>query len=99
MSRAARCKTTFLRQRDKGMNPLLSERFIRSIFSQVINGLREVHANKLLHLDLKPANIYLRVDGTPLLLDFGAARQTLKTDMPKLYPMYSRPVLLRPNCM
>ncbi len=78
-----------LRQRDKGMNPLLSERFIRSIFSQVINGLREVHANKLLHLDLKPANIYLRVDGTPLLLDFGAARQTLKTDMPKLYPMYT----------
>jgi serine/threonine protein kinase len=78
-----------LRQRDKGMNPLLSERFIRRLFDQVINGLREVHANKLLHLDLKPANIYLRVDGTPLLLDFGAARQTLKTDMPKLYPMYT----------
>jgi serine/threonine protein kinase len=48
-----------------------------------------VHANKLLHLDLKPANIYLRMDGTPILLDFGAARQTLKTDMPKLYPMYT----------
>ena len=78
-----------LRQRDKGMNPLLSERFIRRCFDEVINGLREVHANKLLHLDLKPANIYLRVDGTPLLLDFGAARQTLKTDMPKLYPMYT----------
>jgi eukaryotic-like serine/threonine-protein kinase len=78
-----------LRQRDKGMNPLLSERFIRGIFCQIINGLREVHTNKLLHLDLKPANIYLRVDGTPLLLDFGAARQTLKTDLPKLYPMYT----------
>ena len=78
-----------LRQRDKGMNPILSERFIRRIFSEVIHGLREVHTNKLLHLDLKPANIYLRVDGTPLLLDFGAARQTLKTDMPKLYPMYT----------
>ncbi|MES2040552.1 MAG: serine/threonine protein kinase, partial [Pseudomonadota bacterium] len=45
--------------------------------------------NKLLHLDLKPANIYLRLDGTPILLDFGAARQTLKTDIPKLYPMYT----------
>jgi hypothetical protein len=55
----------------------------------VMNGLREVHTNKLLHLDLKPANIYLRMDGTPILLDFGAARQTLKTDMPKLYPMYT----------
>ena len=78
-----------LRRRDKGEKPLVSERFIRKMFSQVINGLRQVHTNKLLHLDLKPANIYLRVDGTPILLDFGAARQTLKTDMPKLYPMYT----------
>jgi serine/threonine protein kinase len=59
------------------------------MFNQVMNGLREVHANKLLHLDLKPANIYLRMDGTPILLDFGAARQTLRADQPKLYPMYT----------
>ena len=78
-----------LRRRDKGDRPLVSERFIRKMFSQVMNGLREVHANKLLHLDLKPANVYLRVDGTPILLDFGAARQTLKSDLPKLYPMYT----------
>ena len=78
-----------LRRRDKGEKPLVSERFIRRMFSQVMNGLREVHTNKLLHLDLKPANIYLRLDGTPILLDFGAARQTLKTDLPKLYPMYT----------
>lgn len=78
-----------LRRRDRGEKPILSEKFIRRMFSQVINGLREVHTNKLLHLDLKPANIYLRVDGTPILLDFGAARQTLRTDLPKLYPMYT----------
>jgi serine/threonine protein kinase len=78
-----------LRRRDKGERPLVSERFIRKMFNQVMNGLREVHANKLLHLDLKPANIYLRMDGTPILLDFGAARQTLKSDIPKLYPMYT----------
>ncbi|MNK04370.1 Serine/threonine-protein kinase StkP [compost metagenome] len=78
-----------LRRRDKGEKPLVSERFIRKMFSHVMNGLREVHTNKLLHLDLKPANIYLRVDGTPILLDFGAARQTLQSDMPKLYPMYT----------
>jgi len=78
-----------IRRRNNGDMPLVSERFIRKMFSQVMNGLREVHTNQLLHLDLKPANIYLRIDGTPILLDFGAARQTLKTDMPKLYPMYT----------
>ncbi|HJW55433.1 MAG TPA: serine/threonine-protein kinase [Burkholderiaceae bacterium] len=78
-----------LRRREKGEKPLVSERFIRKMFSHVMNGLREVHTNKLLHLDLKPANIYLRADGSPILLDFGAARQTLKADLPKLYPMYT----------
>jgi serine/threonine protein kinase len=66
-----------------------TEGFIRRLFINLMNGLREVHANKLLHLDLKPANIYLRTDGTPMLLDFGAARQTVNTDLPKLTPMYT----------
>jgi serine/threonine protein kinase len=66
-----------------------SEPFIRQVFNGVCAGLREVHANKLLHLDLKPANIYLRTDGSPLLLDFGAARQTIHTDSPTLAPMYT----------
>ena len=75
------------RQRAKGSK--VGEAFIRTIFIQVLKGLREVHANKLLHLDLKPANIYLRTDGTPMLLDFGAARQTVNNDMPTLTPMYT----------
>jgi serine/threonine protein kinase len=44
----------------------LSENFVRQVFHGVCSGLREVHANKLLHLDLKPANIYLRTDGSPM---------------------------------
>ncbi|WP_020652764.1 serine/threonine protein kinase [Massilia niastensis] len=65
------------------------ENFVRQVFNGVCSGLREVHANKLLHLDLKPANIYLRTDGSPLLLDFGAARQTINSDAPMLAPMYT----------
>lgn len=65
------------------------EPFIRAVFTRMLNGLREVHAHKLLHLDIKPSNIYLRMDGTPVLLDFGAARQTLMTDQPILKPMYT----------
>ena len=78
-----------LRPRENKFKPLISERFMRKMFGQVMDGLREVHTHKLLHLDLKPANIYLRLDGTPLLLDFGAARQAFKTDIAKVYPMYT----------
>jgi serine/threonine protein kinase len=67
----------------------VAERFIRNVFTRMLNGLREVHAHKLLHLDIKPSNIYLRADGTPVLLDFGAARQTLALEQPMLKPMYT----------
>jgi len=67
----------------------VSENFVRNVFTRVLNGLREVHTHKLLHLDLKPSNIYLRSDGTPMLIDFGAARQTLALDTPMLKPMYT----------
>lgn len=75
------------RQRAKGGR--IGEAFIRQVFIQVLKGLREVHANGLLHLDLKPANIYLRTDGTPMLLDFGAARQIINSGALTLMPMYT----------
>jgi hypothetical protein len=67
----------------------VKESFIRHVFTLLLNGLREVHSNKLLHLDIKPANIYIRNDGTPVLIDFGAARQTLVDEGPRLNPMYT----------
>ncbi len=67
----------------------ISERFMRGVFTRMLNGLREVHSHKLLHLDMKPSNIYLRADNTPVLIDFGAARQTLSSDQPMLKPMYT----------
>lgn len=68
----------------------LEERVIRKLFAPIVSGLREVHLNRLLHLDIKPANIYLRHKQPPILLDFGAARQTLSTDNPTgLASMYT----------
>ncbi len=55
----------------------LEESFVRNLFAELLNGLREVHTHKLLHLDIKPANIYIRQDNSPVLLDFGSARQIL----------------------
>lgn len=52
----------------------LSERFLRTVFPEILAGLDELHRNGLLHLDIKPANIFLRPGGKPLLLDFGAAQ-------------------------
>ncbi|MET0982172.1 MAG: serine/threonine-protein kinase [Telluria sp.] len=75
--------------RSAGKGSRLGEAFIRRVFDGVCRGLRETHANKLLHLDLKPANIYLRTDGSPILLDFGAARQAVGNDAPMLAPMYT----------
>src|SRR5213592_554550 len=62
----------------------LKESWIRATFAQLLNGLREVHSNKLLHLDIKPSNVYLRTDGTPVLIDFGAARQAFPGEGMKL---------------
>ncbi len=67
----------------------IKEDWLRSTFVQLLNGLREVHSNKLLHLDIKPGNIYVRNDGNPVLIDFGAARQTLNADGVKLPPMFT----------
>jgi serine/threonine protein kinase len=66
-----------------------TEQFIRRIFMNLMNGLREVHANKLLHLDIKPANVFISMEGRPVLLDFGAARITLSEEAMKLKPMYT----------
>ena len=65
------------------------EVWVRSTFAELLNGLREVHRHKLLHLDIKPANVFLRTDGSPLLIDFGAARQTLTTEATRLAPTYT----------
>ena len=69
--------------------PLEWFRLLFAPFIHLMNGLREVHANKLLHLDIKPANVYIAMDGRPVLLDFGAARITLSEEAMKLKPMYT----------
>ena len=67
----------------------VEELWVRNTFAQLLDGLREVHTSKLLHLDIKPANVYLRNDGSPLLIDFGAARQVLSAEGMKLPPLYT----------
>ncbi|MDH5649656.1 MAG: serine/threonine protein kinase, partial [Gammaproteobacteria bacterium] len=55
----------------------LTEKKLMNIFLPLLTGLQEVHQAGLLHLDIKPGNIYMREDGTPMLIDFGSARQAV----------------------
>ena len=56
-------------------NAPLSQRSLLSILYPLMDGLEAVHKTGFLHRDIKPDNIYVRGDGTPVLLDFGAARR------------------------
>lgn len=55
----------------------LDEPALLRIVMPVLNGLHAVHSANLLHLDIKPENIYIRSDGSPMLIDFGSARAAL----------------------
>jgi hypothetical protein len=55
----------------------LTEEEINDILGPLLAGLEHVHGVGFLHRDIKPGNIYIRRDGSPVLLDFGAARQAL----------------------
>ncbi len=43
----------------------------------LLDGLDIVHRADVVHRDIKPGNIFIRDDGSPVLLDFGAARNEL----------------------
>ncbi len=43
----------------------------------LVDALGHIHRAGLIHRDVKPANIFIRSDGSPVLLDFGAARNDI----------------------
>ncbi len=46
-----------------------------AITRKLLSTLSSLHSSAVLHQDLKPENILLREDGTPVLIDFGIARE------------------------
>lgn len=57
----------------------LSQKSLEAIYYPIVDGLSAVHQQGFIHRDIKPGNIYIRKDGSPVLLDFGAARQAVGT--------------------
>jgi serine/threonine protein kinase len=65
------------------------ESTIRSLFDEILRGLRIVHQHKMLHLDIKPANIFITDDNKAVMIDFGAAREVLSKEGNFIRPMYT----------
>ena len=61
----------------KRVSPVLDEAQIIGVFLPVLEGLDALHDMELVHRDIKPGNIYLRVRGGPMLIDFGAVRHAI----------------------
>lgn len=55
--------------------PGLDQAALLRLVFPLLDGLEAVHKLNFLHRDIKPDNIYIRADGSPVLLDFGAARR------------------------
>jgi serine/threonine protein kinase len=60
----------------------LAEQAVIAITEPLLDGLEVIHRAKYLHRDIKPNNVYIRQDGSPVLIDFGSARMaTANTDI------------------
>lgn len=51
-----------------------TEKRLLEIFIPINEGLNNIHQLGYIHRDIKPGNIYIRQNDTPVLIDFGAAR-------------------------
>ena len=56
--------------------PMPDEAALKKILLPILDGLQAIHEAGFLHRDIKPSNVFLREDGTPVLIDFGSARLT-----------------------
>ncbi|WNZ49082.1 protein kinase [Leptolyngbya boryana CZ1] len=61
---------------------VFSERQARSLLLDLLPTLSDIHRQGIVHRDIKPDNIILRhSDGKPVLIDFGAVKETINTVM------------------
>lgn len=64
-----------LSQRLKRKGKPLAETEALDVFNQVLDALDTVHSQGIWHLDLKPSNIMVDVNGVVKVIDFGASKQ------------------------
>lgn len=52
----------------------------------LLGALIQVHSTQMVHRDIKPPNIMVRADGTPVLIDFGAVKRIISSQTVKGQP-------------
>lgn len=52
-----------------------SEERIRGLLTSLLSALAHIHSHHICHRDIKLTNIMLRRDGSPVIIDFGSAKQ------------------------
>lgn len=58
----------------------LSESSVKEILTHILPVLEYVHSKRIVHRDIKPDNILIRyADDKPILIDFGAVKETMGT--------------------
>ena len=57
----------------------MHEKTIKVYAKQILSGLKYLHANGVIHKDIKGANILIHKDGTVKLSDFGCSKEIEKT--------------------
>lgn len=74
----------------KGRIDQLNQSFFEKLLFPVMEGLQAIHDAGFIHRDIKPGNLYLRSDGSPVLIDFGSARQTSQQETSEMTTLVSQ---------
>ena len=69
--------------------PMPDTAVLKSILLPILDGLEAIHQAGFLHRDIKPSNVFMRANGAPLLIDFGAARLVSRDNPERLTAIVS----------
>ena len=64
--------------------------FFENLLFLVMDGLQSIHDAGFIHRDIKPGNLYIRTDGSPVLIDFGSARATSQQESSEMTTLVSQ---------